>query len=142
MVPPHVQVGTPAGLEGFAHFTSSTIFGWASWMSSRIRWSVRWRQSDTSVLLRQGCEVALDAAVPLEPRNGTPPACLHISERWFVVRRASLDGVAEVPVVGLDDLVVVPTLVSGIAGTAQLLACHRFCHNNESNTLETRALPS
>src|SRR5688572_12050029 len=45
MVPSCDQTGTPAGLEGFLHFTSSIASGSACLMSARTRASVSLRQS-------------------------------------------------------------------------------------------------
>src|SRR5262245_51222441 len=45
MIPSCDHTGTPAGLEGFLHFTSSTASGSASRMSIRIRPSISPRQS-------------------------------------------------------------------------------------------------
>ena len=51
MIPACDQTGTPAGLEGFLHFTSSTTSGSAFLISFRIRASVSARQSLGSLLL-------------------------------------------------------------------------------------------
>ena len=51
MIPACDQTGTPAGFDGFLHFTSSTTSGSASWMSFRTRASVSPRQSFRSSIL-------------------------------------------------------------------------------------------
>src|SRR5688572_9283740 len=45
MMPSREKVGTPAGLDGFFHFRSSTIFGSAARISARMRTTVSSRQS-------------------------------------------------------------------------------------------------
>src|SRR5437899_12788833 len=51
MIPSCDHTGTPAGLEGFLHFTSSTTSGSASLISFRIRTISSPRQSLHSLIL-------------------------------------------------------------------------------------------
>jgi len=50
MIPSCDQTGTPAGLDGFTHFTSSTTSGSAWWMRARTWARVLPRQSPSSLI--------------------------------------------------------------------------------------------
>src|SRR5215217_2174305 len=71
-------------------------------------------------------EVALHLPVPLEARDRTLPPAPHILQRRGVGGVACGDGVLEVLILGMDDLVGVVAAVLEIACTAKLPARHGF----------------
>src|SRR6187200_1289299 len=109
MMPPRDQVGTPSGLDGLTHLSSSTTSGTASRMTARTVRSTSPRQSSSPAMAsvirasadaapalvgatstapfddRELLEVALHLAVPLEARDRAPPARLHVPQRGLVL---------------------------------------------------------
>src|SRR5215204_1795312 len=59
MIPLRSQTGTPAGFDGFRHFTSSTISASDSRMIRRRRASVAPRQSPSDAILESICSEAV-----------------------------------------------------------------------------------
>lgn len=68
-------------------------------------------QSWSARVLTQGSEVALDLAVPLQSRDGTTPATLHLLQRRLMSAVTVRDGVLEVLILGDDDVVGVIAVV-------------------------------
>src|SRR5699024_10951505 len=75
-------------------------------------------------VLRQCCESRLRVVVPAERLLGVQPAVLHLLTGLAVGLVAGLDGLLEVLVLGLDDLVGGLAAVAEVGGASQLLAGH------------------
>src|SRR6476659_3955397 len=82
--------------------------------------------SVTHGLARQGGEVALHLAVPFHARDRAPPPSFHVAQRRLVITSPIRDRVAEVTVLGFDDLVRVLADEGELTRSSELAAGHRL----------------